>query len=351
MSKKQWMLISIAATLVLGGGSASAYYLVLRDKPQPATAQKQTKKTAPSEPAKPTTVASTLTGLQIDPAYNERPVTAIMIENSPDARPQSGLDRAGVIFEAVAEGGITRFLTLYQEAQPEYIGPVRSVRPYYVQWAMGFDAPIAHVGGSADALNYIKQANVKDLDQFVGGAFFWRISSRTAPHNMYTSMAKLDEYKAQKGYGKSVYDGFVRKSKEEPHATPTARTIDFNISGALYNAHFDYDSATNTYKRSVGGAAHMVVDQAGAQTQLAPKVVIALVMPQGLDGKYTTYNTIGTGQMILFQDGVALPGTWRKDSNKTNFVFTDANGVQLKLNSGQTWLTALGGPERVTYAP
>ncbi|MCP5939883.1 DUF3048 domain-containing protein, partial [Klebsiella pneumoniae] len=85
---------------------------------------------------KPTTVANTLTGLQVAPDVNQRPVTGVMIENSTDARPQSGLDQAGVVFEAIAEGGITRFLALFQDTQPDYVGPVRSSRPYYVQWAL-----------------------------------------------------------------------------------------------------------------------------------------------------------------------------------------------------------------------
>jgi len=116
--------------------------------------------------AKPTTEASKLTGVQVDPAVNQRPTTAVMIENSTAARPQSGLDQAGVVFEAIAEGGITRFEAIYQDSQPAYLGPVRSVRPYYIQWALGFDAAIAHVGGSPEALSDIKTWNAKDLDQF-----------------------------------------------------------------------------------------------------------------------------------------------------------------------------------------
>src|SRR5581483_6348891 len=114
----------------------------------------------------PTTVASTLTGLPVDPSVNKRQVTAVMIENSLDARPQSGLDQAGIVFEALAEGGVTRFMALFQDTQPDYIGPVRSARPYYIQWLLGYDAAYAHVGGSPDALNDITAWHVKDLNQF-----------------------------------------------------------------------------------------------------------------------------------------------------------------------------------------
>lgn len=85
--------------------------------------------------------------------------------------------------------------------------------------------------------------------------------------------------------------------------------------------------------------------------QLTPKVVVALVMTQGRNGIYTTYETIGSGQVYIFQDGVVNEGRWHKSSNESQFTFTDANGNDLRLNRGQTWFTAIGGADRVTYNP
>lgn len=343
-TKKGWIIFGIVVALLIGAGVAS-YFIWFKADPKPVAQVKKVDK--PKETPKPLT--STLTGMPIaDASVNDRPVTAIMIENSPDARPQSGIDQAGVVFEAVAEGGITRFLTLFQDTEPSYIGPVRSVRPYYVQWLAGFDAAVAHVGGSAQALQDIKSLGVKDLDQFHNPSAYHRISSRYAPHNMYTSIGKLREVEASKGYGKPNYAGFSRKI-EAKNAAPNATSIDFAISGALYNAHFDYVAETNSYNRSVGGKPHMVVDEAGAQKQIQPKTVVALVMPKGNAGIYSTYNTIGEGQAYIFQDGVVTVGTWRKPETKANFTFTDANGAPLSLNPGQTWLTALGSSGSVVY--
>ncbi|MEK7152476.1 MAG: DUF3048 domain-containing protein, partial [Patescibacteria group bacterium] len=280
ITKKQWIIIAAAASVLFIGGGFAVYHLFIKGDPQPkiVTLKKETKPTLPQ----PTTVASTLTGLQVDPSINERPVTAVMIENSPDARPQSGLHEAGVAFEAVAEGGITRFLTLFQDTAPDYIGPVRSVRPYYVQWALGFDAAVAHVGGSAEGLALVRQN--KDLDQFFNPGQYWRVNTRVAPHNMYSNVQLLRDRQTEKGWGKSSFTGFARKAKEAPSATVTARTIDFNISGALYNSHYDYDPASNSYLRSEGGKPH--TDERSGQ-QISPKVVIGLVMPQGKNGVYT----------------------------------------------------------------
>lgn len=343
----QKILITLSILLLVGAAATGLYLTVLK-KPAPKAVTVQKQEVKP-EPPKPTTEASQLTGMQVPIGTNQTPVTAIMIENSPDARPQSGLKDAGVVFEAIAEGGITRFLTLFQEAQPDYVGPVRSVRPYYIQWFRGFDASIAHVGGSAVALQILRTQGLKDLDQFFNPAPYWRITQRYAPHNMYTSVPKLLALEHSKGYNTSNFTGFARKA-EKPAATPTAKAIDFAISSPLYYAHYDYNATTNSYLRSEGGKPH-IDEKSGAQ--LNPKVVIGLVMPQGIDpdGLHTAYNTIGTGKAYIFQDGTVTVGTWSKDSDTTNFRFGDANGAPLGLNPGQTWLTVVGDSKYVTYVP
>jgi hypothetical protein len=340
LTKKQWAIIIVVGVLLLGGIGYGIYHFFIKDAPKPV---KQTvKKETPPPPAVP--ITSTLTGLTIpDASINKRPVTAVMIENSLDARPQAGIGQAGVVFEAIAEGGITRFLTLFQDSEPDYIGPVRSVRPYYVQWLAGFDAAVAHVGGSADALAMLKRGEAKDLDQFANPGPYHRVSNRFAPHNMYSSVVALRELQTKKGFT-STYSGFLRKS-EAKSAAPTASSIDFNISSAVYNPHYDYDAATNTYKRSEGGKPHL--DEKSGQ--IAPKVVVALTMAQGSNGIYTTYGNLGSGQAHIFQDGVVTIGTWTKTGAKDQIVFKDASGAPIKLNPGQTWISVVGNSNRISY--
>lgn len=149
---------------------------------------------------------SPLSGVLVaDQAATKRAVTAVMIENSPDARPQSGLAEADVVFEAVAEGGITRFIALYQNSRPSLIGPVRSLRAYYADWAAGFDPSVAHVGGSGDALTMIRSGNYGvDIDQFFNAGAYWRANDRAAPHNVYTNFEKLDALNASKNHTTST---------------------------------------------------------------------------------------------------------------------------------------------------
>ncbi len=342
-SKKEWLVL--AAIVLLVSLLAGAFLIV--HKPKKAVVSTQTKRVI--KPVAPKTVASNLSGLQVDPAINQRVVTGVMIENSMDARPQSGLSQASVVFEAIAEGGITRFLALFQDNTPDDVGPIRSARPYYLQWALGFDAGYAHVGGSPEALADIKTWGVRDLDQFANGGSYHRISARAAPHNVYTAIATLNQLEAAKGYTSSTFTGFTRKKVAAPSKNASvANKIDLALSGSLYNVHYDYVAATNSYNRSEGGAPH--TDASGVQ--LSPNVVVALVVPYGIqsDGHHSDYATIGSGPVYIFQDGTVTAGNWTKTSEKSQFSFTDAAGKPILLNPGQTWLTAVGLPSNIAYA-
>lgn len=343
-TKKQ-IIIFLVIILVIGGGAG--YWFTTHHKAKTIVVTK--KVSVLNKVIVPVTVPSTLSGLLVNPSVNQGPVTGVMIENSQDARPQSGLSQAGVVFEAIAEGGITRFLTLFQDTAPDNVGPIRSARPYYVQWALGFDAGYAHVGGSPEAIADIRDWGVRDLDQFYNSGSYHRVSTRAAPHNVYTAIATLNQLEASKGYASSNFTGFGRKA-EAPSKVPTVNTINFSISGPLYNVAYTYSAVANSYLRSEGGEAHI---DANTNTQISPKVVIGLVMPYSLesDGQHSVYSTIGNGPAYFFQDGMLIIGQWSKSSGTSQFVFTDSTGAVVKLNPGQTWITALANTTDITYAP
>lgn len=326
--------------------AATAYFLFFNKK-EPEVASATAEKVVVKK--KESKVTSPLTGAVLsDPALAKRPVTAIMIENSPDARPQSGLTEADMVYEAIAEGGITRFMAVYQESQPQYIGPVRSSRPYYLDFALPLEASYGHVGGSPQALQDIKTLGVRDIDQFFNADTYWRITERYAPHNVYTSFEKLDKLNQAKGYTTSNFTGFNRKP--DVPQTPTARIIDFAISGPLYSPRFEYNVATNSYKRSQDGKPHT---DAKSGKQIEPKVVIGLVVNNGSDGDgyHSTYTTTGSGTAYIFQDGVVTEANWSKQDRKSPLVLKDKNGLPIKLNSGQTWVSLVGTSSDITYKP
>ena len=147
LSRKKKIIIAVIIILVLLVISVGVYFLLVKNQPKPAKTVAKSQKTEVKKPAVPEKFYSRLSGVEVASKELETaPVFGVMIENSIPARPQSGLNQAEVVFEAIAEGGITRFLALYQQNKPELIGPVRSVRGYYIDWASGFDASIAHVG-------------------------------------------------------------------------------------------------------------------------------------------------------------------------------------------------------------
>lgn len=281
---------------------------------------------------------SQLTGLEVaDAAALKQPVTAVMIENSPDARPQSGLKAAGVVYEAVAEGGITRFMALYQGDKPQLIGPVRSLRLYYLQWATPYQASIAHVGGSGNALSEVRSGRYRDIDQFFNAGSYWRARDRYAPHNMYTSGAKLDELNRAKGYTESVFAGPPR-TDGKPAETPNATNITVSFSSPLYSTAYTYDKASNSYLRSLAGAAH-ADREAG---RLAPNVVAVIeVSAHGRGDGYEDLRTTGSGKAHLFQNGTVIAATWKKASPTSALEFVDSDQKPIPLQRGQLWVAAI----------
>jgi hypothetical protein len=334
--KKLAIILSIVAVLLIGGGVGATLYFLNQKAPAPAA--KVVKKTVPApEPVK---YYSPLTGNLVDnQAATTMAVTGMMIENSPDARPQSGLKNSGVVFEAIAEGGITRFLVLYQQEKPQLIGPVRSVRLYDLDWLKPFEASIGHVGGSAEALVEVRNGTYRDIDQFFNSGSYYRATDRFSPHNVYTTFEKIDALNVSKAYTSSAFTGFSRIDSVASKA-PTASTITVTISSDSYNSAYTYNATTNTYDRSQGGAPHLDREDG----QISPRVVIVMNVEESTvlqDGNREQITTVGSGVAHIFQDGVMTEATWHKDSKASQVYFRDAADKDIPLARGQTWITAI----------
>lgn len=344
------ILLVILSILLLGSGGFAAWWFGIRD----SGISSVTKNNSVSSSSTGTTsqnssnlVQAPLSGLDVEASLAARPVTGIMIENSEEARPQSGLIDADVVFEAIAEGGITRFLALFQSRKPEYIGPVRSARPYYVEWAKTFDASYVHAGGSPDGLQTISNLGVKDVNAFAyGDDVFYRTTDRSSPHNLYSSFKGLDKVNQDEGFTSSKFTGWIRK-KDVPQ-TPTAKTIDITISSPYYNPSYVYDATTNSYLRSEGGELHK--DEKSSK-QLSPKTVLVMVMNRSQNGIYSVYKTNGSGKFLSFQDGIVTEGTWSRTNTTDQYTFKDANGFDYLFNKGQTWVSIVTDTSNVKYAP
>lgn len=336
-----YFFAALALIVIIGVG----LIILMLSQDQP-TALQNTVKPIPPKPK----FYSPLTGVQVaDEAATKKAVTAIMIENSPDARPQSGLKDAGIVYEAVAEGGITRFIALYQESRPGLIGPVRSVRPYYVEWASAYDPATVHIGGSKRALDMIRSGSYGvDMDQFFNAGAFWRAADRAAPHNVYTNFDKLDALRESKGKTTSTFTGFQRQDDLKKLPARTASAITIGVSSGNFLVQYNYDEASNSYPRSHNGVAHD--DREGGR--ISPKVVVAIKVPMSLgfeDGYREQITTTGNGQAYVFQNGTVTEGTWSRADAKAPLKLLASDGSEIKLNRGQTWITALANDRTVSW--
>ena len=311
---------------------------VLWQKPEQKVTTTNTSKNVTEKPK--AVYYSPLSGEAVaDQAATKKAATAIMLENSPDARPQSGLKDAEIVYEAVAEGGITRFLALYQQKAPETIGPVRSIRMYYVDWLTPYNASVAHVGGSAAALQVVRNGGYRDIDQFFNPGFYRRAADRYAPHNVYTSFSKLNELNTAKGYNSSEPLPFDR-ADDEKDPVQDGTHIDLTISGPLYNSTYDYDASTKLYNRGQAGAPHL--DREAGQIQAKVVVALRVNMTRVMeDGYRESITTTGSGDAMVFQNGHANAVKWYKDSREAQLRFTDAAGAPFKLARGTTWISAI----------
>lgn len=288
---------------------------------------------------KPVTVAAPLSGRQIseDQAQN-RPI-AVVVENHPDARPQSGLNDADLVFETTAEGGITRFLAIYHSSEPRQIGPVRSARSYFVEWADSFDALFAHVGGSQEALALITRIGIDDLNQYAFGKYYWRDKSRYAPHNVYTTLDKLRVAAATRKFETKDASITPYKFKEEAALESRPITSRFKVN---FNANFaptyTYNPKTNSYDRSILGVTQKDANTGAVVSAKNVVVAFSSLATQIIRGTgYTMIDTTDKGIAYFYIDGAKTVGSWSRAAGEP-IRFYAADGQPVEFNVGTTWI-------------
>ena len=312
--------------------------------------------------------------------WEKRRVLGIMVENHTEARPQSGLSSADVIYEAVAEGGITRFLTIFYCQDSAYVGPVRSARIYFLRLLEGYgNYPLyAHVGGAntdgpADALGEIDQLGwglYNDLNQFaVPFPNFWRdyerLPNRATEHTVYTNTTKLWDYAKNKRDLTNVdkkgkaWDATFEKWKFQDDAKTNERgtvaKISFgfwNLFASDYGVEWSYNIKSNSYKRINGGSAHLDKNT-GKQLEAKNIVVVFAKETEANDGyengQHLLYKIIGSGDGLLFQNGTATKITWNKKTEESMMKFVDESGKEVSIVRGPVFVEILPVGNKVTY--
>jgi len=290
-----------------------------------------------------------LDGACLAKGETEKYPVGVMIDNKFEARPQAGLSYAGLVFEAPVEGGITRFLAIYTTGEAiKKIGPVRSIRPYYIDWASEFDALMAHIGGSPEALDIIaSDANLAKMNLDGNGEYFWRADDRIAPHNAYTSSKLLDDARNKKLQSQDLkFDFWEFKNDDFVSERGDGKTLTIKFSNdATYNAVWEYDKDKNEYKRKLGD--DYAKDEDG-RIILAKNVAVLATDIEIIDEvSRRRIATIGSGDALVFQDGKKIQARWEKQSRESRLYFFDLNGKPLQFNRGATWVEVTGDLDQV----
>jgi len=267
-------------------------------------------------------------------------LVGVTVENYFQSWPQSGIAGARVVYEAPVEGNITRFLLLFTEDQDiEKVGPVRSARPYYLDWLAEYGTPLyMHVGGSPAALDRITKEQINNVNEFNRGWYYWRDTSRYAPHNTYTSSNlwkdALDTYENR--YVMTTFDGwlFGETTSCIEHCVSSV-TIPY-ATGNTYTAVWTYASSTEQYLRNQAGSPD--IDSNGVQI-MADTIIVQYVDTTVLDSVGRLgMKTVGTGKSIVFQKGYAIEGTWNKKSVTEKTRFFNSEGEDVVLHPGIIWV-------------
>ncbi len=342
------LLLNVISVNAYGGDDESA-----GDPQQPtptsaAVEPEAAQPTAPDEEAAPTETRGSAIGdpaerLTADVRYHQptkRPL-AIMIENHPESRPQSGLDVADVVYEAPAEYGIPRFLAIYVNREAPVLGPVRSARAYFVAWSSEYKPVYMHAGGSPTGLSWIKQLKVQSIDALrtnISG--FGRTDDREAPHNLYADTRALrKEIKKDKSLSteKGTWGGLQFSDKPTVGSAEGQKVRVEYESG--YNVSYEYDERTGVYNRVMLGKPHL--DRESKKQLSGTVVIVQTVNARAIEGDALNRLDIDVQDKqpaLIFQDGRVIEGFWEKEKRDSPTKYTTKDGQSITLKPGRVWI-------------
>lgn len=281
---------------------------------------------------------------------------AVMIENLLSVRPQAGLSQASVVYEALVEGGAIRFMAVFDPSEiVKEIWPVRSVRPYYLEWSSEYEALLAHCGGSPQALEIIRDnPDIRDLNQISRDwQYFWRDKNMGMPHNLLTSSEKMNYALRDKGLRDKEATFRAWKFKDESgleERGEDGKRLTFNFSyGLTYKVSYQYNREKNVYLRFNADQPHK---DRNTDKQIEVKNVIVQLVKEpilsGGEGRLDI-DVSGEGKAWILRDGQIIKGTWKKDSRTDRTLFYDKDGQEIEFNRGNTWIHVLPEKQEVRY--
>ncbi|MFB9324464.1 DUF3048 domain-containing protein [Paenibacillus aurantiacus] len=335
----RWMTIgAFALALIAGCSEEKGLDSLPQQQSQSDIAgnESQPDTTIPEAEAETSGYIAPLTGLPADREVTARPI-AVMINNMGKARPQSGLPHADVIWEVLAEGGITRLVAIFQSDEfKDPIGPIRSIRPYLIELGESYGGVLVHAGGSPDAYAILQRQHKEHLDEITNaGSYFWRESFRKAPHNLYSNLEKIRAGALKKAYATDVLAPIHPFSEAGGTTGGSAATkVDISFMLKSYRVSYAYDAATGLYARSINGKPH--TDLTTKEQLKATNLVLMGTAHKVLDdvGRLEVDMESG-GPAKLIQKGLAVDAQWERGVDGVIRIMKD--GSELPLVPGRTF--------------
>jgi hypothetical protein len=274
------------------------------------------------------------TGEEVDKNTYDNLAFMTIIENSKGARPQSGLSEADIVYETMAEGGIPRFIALFQKNSPKEIGPIRSARPYFINISKEYNLPFAHCGGSEEALNYIKDNNIMSINEMNYASYFWRDKTRQPPHNLYTSSSKIRELISGKFFEKPVkpilkFNDDLWNKTELPNASSVNMKLNasystqYELKNKIYYKSMDNSTSSDRANNENIGVKNIVIQIADIKLQA--------------DGSHLDIGLIGKGEGYVVSVGKYKKINWSRKDLESPTELKDEKGEDIPLSSGKTW--------------
>ena len=284
---------------------------------------------------------------------DERPI-AVMIDNHKGAWPQAGLNEAYSVYEIIVEGGETRLMALFKGVDLEKIGPVRSSRHYFLDYALENDAIYAHYGWSPKAKTDISKLDVDNINGITeSSSSFWRTKSKAAPHNVFTSTKKIKEIAENKGYSlTSDEESVLNYTFDEVNLEDgiDANTVTIPYSD-LHTTSYKYDAETKRYVRYARGKKQ--TDYETKDPITTKNIIITFVensrLNDGTKKDRQTIDNIGTCNGYYITNGKAIKIKCTKDSRKKQTVYKDLDGNEIEVNDGNTFFNICPIDSEVTF--
>lgn len=336
------MIVLLIAALAVGCGKKAVPANV-----EGPPAQETPQPTATPSPEVKNTVLCPLDGQPIADESDAklRPI-AVMLDNEYNARPQSGLLEAEIVYEIPVEGNITRYMAIYHHNISDKIGPVRSARPYFIDKALEYNAVYVHCGGSPKALEDLNTMKVDTLNDLKGSPCFWRAKDRKMPHNLYTSTRLMREVMAAKKMENKSAPAYFKFNDNflEPDGKKVT-AISFGYSKG-YKVEYVYDANEKAYYRTING--EKLLDKESGKAIKATNIIVEKTTAKVLDkvGRLEVKN-IGKDRGYLLTGGKLIEIEWQKTGRKDKTKYSDLKGNEITLNKGTTWIQIVPGDVRV----